>query len=170
MSSPILFPEGFLWGAAVSAYQVEGSPLADGAGASVWHRFSHTPGLVSDGETGDVACDLYRRYLDDVRLMREFGLTAFRFSVSWSRVLPEGRGRVNRRGLDFYERLVDALLEQRIRPFVTLFHWDLPAALDDRGGWLNPDIAAWFAEYGQVLFRALDKGGCQEARRLGRPF
>jgi len=156
MSSPILFPEGFLWGAAVSAYQVEGSPLADGAGASVWHRFSHTPGLVSDGETGDVACDFYRRYGDDIHLMRELGLTAFRFSVSWSRVLPEGRGRVNRRGLDFYERLVDALLEQRIRPFVTLFHWDLPAALDDRGGWLNPDIAGWFAEYGQVLFRALD--------------
>jgi beta-glucosidase len=156
MSGLIPFPEGFLWGAAVSAYQVEGSPLADGAGASVWHRFSHTPGLVSDGETGDVACDLYRRYGDDVRLMRELGLTAFRFSVSWSRVLPEGRGRVNRRGLDFYERLVDALLEQRIRPFVTLFHWDLPAALDDRGGWLNPDIARWFAEYGQVLFRALD--------------
>jgi beta-glucosidase len=156
MSAPSLFPEGFLWGAAVSAYQVEGSPLADGAGASIWHRFSHTPGLVSGGETGDVACDFYRRYADDVRLMREIGLTAFRFSVSWSRVLPEGRGRVNRRGLDFYERLVDALLERRIRPFVTLFHWDLPAALDDRGGWLNPDIAGWFAEYGQVLFRALD--------------
>jgi len=140
----------------VSAYQVEGSPLADGAGASVWHRFSHTPGLVSDGETGDVACDFYRRYGDDVRLMREIGLTAFRFSISWGRVLPEGRGRVNAKGLDFYERLVDALLEQRIRPFVTLFHWDLPAALDDRGGWLNPDIAGWFAEYGQVLFRELD--------------
>ena len=157
-SSP--FPEGFLWGAAVSAYQVEGSPLADGAGASIWHRFTHTPGLVSDGETGDVACDHYRRYGDDVRLMRELGLTAFRFSVSWGRVLPEGRGRVNAQGLDFYERLVDALLEQRIRPFVTLFHWDLPAALDDRGGWLNPDIAGWFAEYGQ---RPLPR-----ARRPGR--
>lgn len=150
------FPDGFLWGAAVSAYQVEGSPLADGAGASIWHRFSHTPGLVLNGETGDVACDLYRRYGDDVRLMRELGLTAFRFSVSWSRVLPEGRGRVNRRGLDFYERLIDALLEEGIRPVVTLFHWDLPAALDDRGGWLNPDISKWFAEYGRVLFRALD--------------
>jgi beta-glucosidase len=152
--APIL--EQFLWGAAVSAYQVEGSPLADGAGRSNWHRFSHTPGLVSDGETGDVACDFYRRYRDDVRLMSELGLTAFRFSVSWSRVLPEGRGRVNAKGLDFYERLVDALLEASIRPVLTLFHWDLPAALDDRGGWLNPDIADWFAEYGQVLFRALD--------------
>src|ERR1700693_3344199 len=96
------FRDGFLGGAAVSAYQVEGSPLADGAGASIWHRFSHTPGLVLHGETGDVACDLYRRYGDDVRLMRELGLTAFRFSVSWSRVLPEGRGRVKRRGLAFY--------------------------------------------------------------------
>jgi beta-glucosidase len=139
----------------VSAYQVEGSPLADGAGASIWHRFSHTPGRVLDGQTGDVACDFYRRYADDVLLMRELGLTAFRFSVSWSRVLPEGRGRVNRRGLDFYERLVDALLEEGIRPAVTLFHWDLPAQLDDRGGWLNPDIADWFSDYGRVLFRAL---------------
>jgi beta-glucosidase len=155
-AEPALFPGRFLWGAAVAAYQVEGSPLADGAGASIWHRFSHTPGRVSNGDTGDVACDFYRRYRDDVLLMRELGLTAFRFSVSWSRVLPEGRGRVNRRGLDFYERLVDALLEQGIRPVVTLFHWDLPAALDDRGGWLNPDIAKWFAEYGRVLFRALD--------------
>ena len=155
-AKPAPFPARFLWGAAVSAYQVEGSPLADGAGASIWHRFSHTPGLVHDGETGDVACDLYRRYGDDVRMMRELGLTAFRFSISWSRVLPEGKGRVNRRGLDFYERLVDALLEARIRPVVTLYHWDLPAALEDRGGWLNPDIAGWFAEYGRVLFRALD--------------
>jgi beta-glucosidase len=156
VTGPAPFPEQFLWGAAVSAYQVEGSPLADGAGQSIWHRFSHTPGCVRDGETGDVACDLYRRYPEDVLLMRELGLTAFRFSVSWSRVLPEGRGRVNARGLDFYERLVDSLLAQGIEPFVTLFHWDLPAALEDRGGWLNPDIAGWFAEYGQVLFRALD--------------
>lgn len=156
MKRPGRFPEGFLWGAAVSAYQVEGSPLADGAGPSIWHRFSHTPGLVANGETGDVACDLYRRYGDDVRLMRELELGAFRFSVSWSRVLPRGRGSVNRDGLDFYERLVDALLGSGIRPVVTLFHWDLPAALDDRGGWLNPDIADWFADYARVLFRALD--------------
>ncbi|HEV2064820.1 MAG TPA: GH1 family beta-glucosidase [Thermoanaerobaculia bacterium] len=156
MNHSSLFPEGFLWGAAVSAYQVEGSPLADGAGPSIWHRFSHTPGLVPDGDTGDVACDFYRRYGDDVRLMRELGLTAFRFSVSWSRVIPEGRGSLNLKGLDFYERLVDALLANGIRPLVTLFHWDLPAALDDRGGWLNPDIAEWFADYARVLFRALD--------------
>ncbi len=152
----INFPEGFLWGAATSAYQIEGSPLADGAGPSIWQRFSHSPGLVKNGENGDVACDHYRRYEDDVRLMRDLGLNAYRFSVSWSRVLPEGKGRVNERGLDFYRRLVDALLANGIQPAVTLYHWDLPAALDDRGGWLNPDIAGWFADYASVMYKALD--------------
>ena len=152
----IRFPDGFLWGAATSAYQIEGSPLADGAGPSIWHRFSHTPGRTSHGETGDVACDHYRRYADDVRLMRELGLTAYRFSIAWSRVLPEGRGRVNAAGLAFYDRLVDSLLAADIQPVVTLYHWDLPAALDDRGGWLNPDIADWFADYARVVVRALD--------------
>jgi len=151
------FPPGFLWGAATSAYQVEGSPLADGAGPSNWHRFCHTPGLVRGGDTGDVACDHYRRYRGDVTLMRALGLTAYRFSVSWSRVVPEGRGRANPRGLDFYRRLVDALRENGIRPFVTLFHWDLPAALDDRGGWLNPDIADWFADYARIVYRGLGR-------------
>ncbi len=151
-----LFPDGFLWGAATSAYQVEGSPLADGAGPSNWHRFTHTPGLVPSGETGDVACDHYNRYAGDVQLMRDLGLNAYRFSVSWSRVLPEGRGQVSSRGLDFYRRLVDCLLAQGIRPLITLYHWDLPAALDDRGGWLNRDSAEWFADYSRVLFRALD--------------
>jgi beta-glucosidase len=156
MNSDPLFPETFLWGAATSAYQVEGSPLADGAGPSIWQRFSHSPCLVRDGDTGDVACDHYRRFEEDVRIMRELGLTAYRFSVSWSRVLPEGKGRVNERGLDFYRRLVDALLASGIRPCITLYHWDLPAALDDRGGWLNPDIADWFADYASVMFGALD--------------
>ncbi len=156
MEQTFRFPEGFLWGAATSAYQIEGSPLADGAGPSIWQRFTHSPGLVQDGDTGDVACDHYRRYKEDVGLMRELGLNAYRFSVSWSRVLPEGKGRVNDAGLDFYRRLVDALLENGIRPLVTLYHWDLPAALDDRGGWLNPDIPNWFAEYARVLFGALD--------------
>ncbi|HEX3554001.1 MAG TPA: GH1 family beta-glucosidase [Thermoanaerobaculia bacterium] len=150
------FPDGFLWGAATSAYQVEGSPLADGAGPSIWHRFTRTPWLVPSGDNGDVACDHYRRYPEDVRLMRELGLNAYRFSVSWSRILPEGRGRVNDQGLDFYRRLVDALLEHGIWPLVTLYHWDLPAALDDRGGWLNPDVVHWFADYAQVMYRALD--------------
>jgi beta-glucosidase len=156
MTEPIRFPERFLWGAATSAYQVEGSPLADGAGPSIWQRFCRTPNLVLDGDTGDVACDHYRRYRDDVKLMRDLGLRAYRFSISWSRVMPSGRGPVNQRGLGFYERLVDALLENGIEPMATLFHWDLPATLDDRGGWLNPDIAQWFADYASVVFAKLD--------------
>lgn len=156
MTHTIRFPSDFLWGSATSAYQIEGSPLADGAGPSIWQRFVHTPGLVQNGDTGDVACDHYRRYAGDVALMRELGMQAYRFSVSWSRVLPDGKGAVNQAGLDFYERLVDALLEAGIQPLVTLFHWDLPAALDDRGGWLNPDIAGWFADYAAVMFRKLD--------------
>ena len=150
------FPDHFLWGSATSAYQVEGSPLADGAGPSIWHRFVRTPNLVANGDTGDVACDHYRRYAEDVALMRTLGMNAYRFSVAWSRILPQGRGAVNPAGLDFYERLVDALLEQGIEPLVTLYHWDLPAALDDRGGWLNPDVAQWFADYAAVVFRRLD--------------
>ncbi len=156
MSEDARFPDGFLWGAATSAYQIEGSPLADGAGPSIWHRFSHTPGRTRDGETGDLACDHYHRWERDVALMGELGLTAYRLSISWSRILPEGTGRVNQAGLDFYSRLVDALLERGITPNVTLYHWDLPAALDDRGGWLNRNVAGWFADYAQVVFRALD--------------
>ena len=150
------FPADFVWGAATSAYQIEGSPLADGAGPSIWQRFSHTPGKMTNGDTGDVACDHYHRYREDVGLMREIGLNAYRFSISWSRVLPSGTGQVNEKGLDFYRRLVDALLEAKIRPMATLYHWDLPAALDDRGGWLNRDSADWFAEYADVMYRALD--------------
>jgi beta-glucosidase len=150
------FPKGFLWGAATSAYQIEGSPLADGAGPSIWQRFVHTPGLVRDGDTGDLACDHYRRYEDDVAIMSQLGLQGYRFSSSWSRVLPLGRGAVNDRGLDFYDRLVDALLKRGIEPVLTLFHWDLPAALDDLGGWLNPDSANWFADYAAIMFRKLD--------------
>ncbi len=150
------FPPGFLWGAATSAYQVEGSPLADGAGPSNWHRFCRVPGNVRKGATGDVACDHYRRWPDDIRWMKELGLTAYRFSVSWSRVLPDGTGRVNDAGLDFYKRLVDALGENGIAPCATLYHWDLPAALEDRGGWQNREIADWFADYARVLFRTLD--------------
>jgi beta-glucosidase len=156
VTEPLRFPDGFLWGAATSAYQIEGSPLADGAGPSIWDRFAHTPGHTANGETGDVACDHYQRYLTDVALMRELGLTSYRFSIAWSRVLPEGRGRVNTAGLGFYDRLVDALLAAGIRPCATLYHWDLPAALDDRGGWLNPDVAHWFADYSATMFAALD--------------
>ena len=145
-----------MWGSATSAYQVEGSPLADGAGPSIWQRFAHTPGRIHDGDTGDVACDHYHRFREDIALMKALGLKAYRFSVAWARVLPEGRGRVNAAGLDFYDRLVDTLLQHDIQPMVTLYHWDLPAALDDRGGWLNPDIASWFADYAQILFHRLD--------------
>src|ERR1700694_416143 len=156
MTSDTRFPDGFLWGAATSAYQIECAPLPDGAGPSIWQRFAHTKGRTANGDTGDVACDHYRRWAADVELMGELGLSAYRFSISWSRVLPQGKGRVNPKGLAFYERLVDALLAKGITPFATLYHWDLPAALDDCGGWLNPDLAEWFADYANVMFRALD--------------
>ena len=155
MTKPIQFPKDFLWGCATSAYQIEGSPLADGAGASNWHRFAHTPGMVQDGDTGDVACDHYLRMPQDVALMRELGLDAYRFSICWSRVLPQGTGAVNESGLDFYRRLVDELRAADIAPAATLFHWDLPAALDDRGGWTNSDVASWFADYATLCVRAL---------------
>lgn len=153
--SDFKFPEGFLWGAATAAYQIEGSPLADGAGPSIWHRFSHTPGNTTNGDTGDIACDHYNRYASDIALMREIGLNAYRLSISWSRIFPEGAGQVNQRGIDFYSRLIDRLLESGIAPNVTLYHWDLPAALDDRGGWLNRDIAGWFGDYADRMFAAL---------------
>src|SRR5207247_609654 len=152
----IQFPEDFLWGAATSAYQIEGSPLADGAGASIWHRFAHTPGKTFEGQTGDVACDHYRRFREDVALMAALGLKAYRFSISWSRILPEGRGRTNPAGLAFYDRLIDLLLEHGIRPMATLYHWQRPAALDDLGGWRNRGVPSWFAEYAATVFRAYD--------------
>jgi beta-glucosidase len=156
MTPKVTFPAGFHWGAATSAYQIEGSPLADGAGPSIWQRFAGTPGMMANGDTGDVACDHYRRYRGDVQLMKALGLQGYRFSIAWARVLPEGVGRINPKGLDFYSRLVDELLENGIEPNATLFHWDLPAALDDRGGWLNRDSADWFADYATVVFRHLD--------------
>jgi len=152
-----VFPDDFLWGAATAAYQIEGSPLADGAGPSIWQRFSHDPRLMAaKGDTGDVACDHYNRWREDVALMKALGLKAYRFSIAWGRVLPEGTGRVNAAGLDFYDRLVDELLANGIEPMATLYHWDLPAALDDKGGWLNRDSADWFADYGCVVFERLD--------------
>lgn len=151
------FPDDFLWGAATAAYQIEGSPLADGAGASIWQRFSHDPRLMATkGDTGDVACDHYNRMGEDVALMKRLGLQAYRFSVAWGRILPEGTGRVNEAGLAFYERLVDTLIANGIEPLCTLYHWDLPAALDDRGGWLNREIADWFADYARILFTRFD--------------
>ncbi|UZR29164.1 GH1 family beta-glucosidase [Methylococcus mesophilus] len=149
------FPENFLWGAATSAYQVEGSPLADGAGPSNWHRFCRQPGRILNGDTGDLACDHYRRFREDIALMKELGLSAYRFSIAWSRVFPEGRGRLNPGGLAHYQSLVDTLLAHGIQPMATLYHWDLPAALEDAGGWANRDSAGWFADYAHAVIRAL---------------
>jgi beta-glucosidase len=145
--NPLSFPPGFVWGAATSAYQIEGAWDEDGKGESIWDRFCHTPGMILDGSTGDVACDHYHRYAGDVRLMAEIGLQAYRFSISWPRLLPNGRRPVNPRGLDFYDSLVDSLLAAGIRPFATLYHWDLPQALQDQGGWIARDTAAAFADY-----------------------
>jgi len=152
------FPDHFTWGAATSAYQIEGGWDADGKGPSIWDDFGHQPGKTVLGQHGDTACDHYHRYAEDVALMRELGLGAYRLSVSWPRVLPEGTGAVNAAGLDFYDRLVDALCDAGIAPYVTLFHWDLPLALHRRGGWLNRESAGWFADYaGLVAARLGDR-------------
>ena len=145
------FPEGFLWGAATAAYQVEGAATEDGKGESIWDRFCRVPGAIHAGETGDTACDHYHLWKADVENMRDLGLGSYRFSVSWPRVFPLGRGKLNRKGLDFYDHLVDALLAAGIQPALTLYHWDLPQALQDAGGWTNRDTAAWFAEYAAAV-------------------
>ncbi len=145
------FPTSFAWGVATSAYQVEGAVEADGRGASIWDAFSHEPGRVRGGDTGDVACDHYRRYLDDVEVMASLGIRSYRFSVAWPRIVPEGIGPANQAGLDFYDRLVDALLARAIRPVLNLYHWDLPQALQQRGGWSNPEMPRWFAEYASAV-------------------
>ncbi|MFI9003948.1 GH1 family beta-glucosidase [Streptomyces sp. NPDC053541] len=152
---PARFPAGFVWGASTAAYQIEGAAEEDGKGPSVWDTFVRRPGAVRDGHTGDVACDHYHRLDEDVALMRRLGLGAYRFSVSWPRVLPAGAGRVEPRGLDFYDRLVDALLGAGIEPTPTLFHWDLPQALEDRGGWLDRETAYRFGEYAAVVAERL---------------
>jgi beta-glucosidase len=146
-----VFPADFVWGAATAAYQIEGAASEDGRGPSTWDVFCKRAGAVFEGHSGEVACDHYHRYREDIALMCALGLQAYRFSVSWSRVLPEGRGRINAAGLAFYDRLVDGLLEAGIQPYCTLFHWDLPQALQQRGGFLNRDIADWFAEYASLL-------------------
>jgi beta-glucosidase len=145
------FPPGFVWGAATAAYQVEGAADEDGRGESVWDRFCGTAGKVRNGDSGAVACDFYHRYPDDIALMRELGLKAFRLSVSWPRILPDGRGRVNESGLAFYDRLVDELLAAGIEPFVTLYHWDLPQTLEDRGGWPVRGTVDAFDEYTELV-------------------
>jgi len=154
-SADIVFPQGFFWGAATASYQIEGSWNEDGKGESIWDRFAHTPGKIKNGDTGDVACDSYHRWREDIALMRAMNLNSYRFSISWPRIQPSGSGGVNPKGIDYYNRLVDGLLEAHIRPFVTLYHWDLPQALEDAGGWPNRDTAARFADYAQLVAQAL---------------
>lgn len=151
----ISFPKEFLWGTATSSYQIEGGADADGKGESIWDRYSRTPGMVLNNDTGDVACDHYHRWEEDLRLIRDLGATTYRLSLSWPRILPEGTGKVNQKGLDFYSRLIDRLLEYNITPNVTLYHWDLPQALEDRGGWVSRDSVQWFSDYAEVVFKHL---------------
>jgi beta-glucosidase len=150
------FPTDFCWGAATASYQIEGATREDGRGESIWDRFCATPGNVLNNDNGDIACDHYHRYREDVQLMKELGHNAYRFSIAWPRILPTGRGQVNTAGLDFYDRLVDALLAQHIEPFATLYHWDLPQALQDEvGGWASRETASAFAEYADIVSRRL---------------
>jgi len=149
------FPAGFLWGTATASYQVEGAWNEDGKGESIWDRYAHTEGKIINGDTGDVACDQYHRYREDVALMKELGLRSYRFSISWPRVFPQGKGAVNQKGIDYYSRLVDELLANGITPFPTLYHWDLPQALEDEGGWTNRDIVGHFATYAETMVKAL---------------
>ncbi|MEV4274402.1 GH1 family beta-glucosidase [Actinoplanes xinjiangensis] len=151
----ITFPEGFVWGTATASYQIEGAVREDGRGPSIWDTFSRTPGKVHAGHTGDVACDHYHRYAEDVALMADLNLGAYRFSVAWPRIRPDGTGPVNTRGLDFYDRLTDELLSKGIDPVVTLYHWDLPQTLEDRGGWTVRETAEAFAEYAQIVYGRL---------------
>jgi len=150
-----IFPRDFTWGVAASAYQIEGAWDEDGKGESIWDRFSHTPGKVMNSDTGNTACDHYHRYAQDVALMKELGVKAYRFSVSWPRVFPKGKGVVNNAGLDFYKRLVDELLQAGIEPWICLHHWDFPQALQNEGGWTNPANVQYFADYAGLLAQEL---------------
>jgi len=154
-SAATVFPKGFFWGTATSAYQIEGAWNEDGKGESIWDRFAHTPGKIKNGDTGDVACDSYHKWREDIALMRAMHLNSYRFSISWPRIQASGSGAANAKGVAYYSRLVDALLEARIRPLVTLYHWDLPQALEDAGGWPNRDTASRFADYVTLVAQAL---------------
>jgi len=149
------FPQGFVWGAATASYQIEGAWNEDGKGESIWDRFSHTPGKIRDGDTGDVACDHYHHWEEDLDAIKKLGLNAYRFSVAWPRVLPNGRGMINEAGLDFYSKMVDRLLKLEIEPYITLYHWDLPQKLQDEGGWVSRSVVDAFVEYTDLVSRAL---------------
>lgn len=155
MQTNLIFPNDFIWGAATAAYQIEGAVSEDGRGKSIWDIFSHIPGKIENNDTGDIACDHYHRWQEDVSLMKQINLDAYRFSIAWSRILPEGRGKINQSGLDFYNRLIDGLLEAGITPFVTLYHWDLPQALQDDGdGWQRRGIVDDYLAYVDITSRA----------------
>lgn len=149
------FPEKFFWGTATSAYQIEGAALEDDRGQSIWDRFSHTPGKIKDNSSADTACDHYHRYLEDIKLMKKLGVNAYRFSISWPRILPTGYDKVNQKGLDFYDKLTDSLLEAGITPFATLYHWDLPQNLEDKGGWTSRLTSFYFSNYTDIVTRRL---------------
>ena len=153
MTTILKFPEGFMFGTATCSYQIEGAVHEDGRGESIWDVFSHTPGKTLNGDTGDVACDHYHRWQEDIKMMQSLGYPFYRFSLAWPRILPEGRGRINQPGLDFYSRLIDGLLEAGITPLATLYHWDLPTALEN--AWLNREVVDAFAEYTGVVARHL---------------
>lgn len=153
MNKKISFPKGFKWGTATAAYQIEGSWKADGKGPSIWDTFSHIPGKISDATSGDTACDHYRLWKDDTTLMKRLGLGAYRFSIAWTRLFPDGKGPLNRKGLAFYDKLIDELLKKKIDPFVTLYHWDLPHALHLEGGWTNRETADRFADYTEAAVK-----------------
>ena len=147
----IIFPKKFLWGAATASYQIEGSYNIDGKGESIWDKFTHTPGKIKNNENGDVAVDHYNRYKEDIKLMSDINMSAYRFSLAWTRILPEGKGSVNQKGLDFYSRLIEELLENNIKPLMTLYHWDLPQSIQDEGGWSNRDTSKYYADYASIV-------------------
>lgn len=153
----LTFPDGFMWGASAASFQIEGAWNEDGKGESIWDRFCRTPGNVENGDTGDVACDFYHRYREDAAIMRQLGLQTQRISISWPRIFPEGTGAINQKGLDFYRRVVDAMLDNGVKPFIMMYHWDLPQALAEKGGWLNRDTAAYLAELSREVYESFPK-------------
>lgn len=147
------FPDNFIWGAATASYQIEGAANEDGKGVSIWDTFSHTPGKIYNNENGDIACDHYHRYKEDIKIMKDMGLKGYRFSISWSRIFPDGKKQINQKGIEYYNNIINELLKNEIDPIITLYHWDLPQALQDIGGWGNRDIINYFADYAECVFK-----------------